>query len=122
MYQSLLTEQKNINFSKQIENKLTDKQKILLYLKFYSKSKVINFIEFSKVFNVKSRSYLHNIDLLNKKEKIIKLHRNKRPRSYKLIVKPKEIKIFNNATNKEEYLIYQYLRTQDKGLEDQINI
>jgi len=62
MYQSLLTEQKNINFSKQIENKLTDQQKILLFLKFYSKSKVINFVKFSKVYNVKSRSYLHNID------------------------------------------------------------
>jgi len=122
MYQSLLTEQKNINFSKQIENKLTDQQKILLFLKFYSKSKVINFVKFSKVYNVKSRSYLHNIDLLNKKEKIIKLYKNKKPRSYKLIVKPKEIKIFNNARNEEEYLVYQYLRTNNKELENTVNI
>jgi hypothetical protein len=122
MYQSLLTEQKNINRSKQIQTKLTDKQKILLYLKFYSKSKVINFIEFSKVFHVKYRSFQSNIDLLNKKEKIIKPYRNKKPRSYKLIVKPKEIKIFNNATNEEEYLVYQYLRTNNKELENTVNI
>jgi len=122
MYQSLLTEQKNINFSKQIENKLTDKQKILLYLKFYSKSKVINFVKFSKVFNVKSRSYLHNIDLLNKKEKIIKPYRKKKPRSYKLLVKLQDVQILENATYEEEYLVYQYLRTNNKELENTVNI
>jgi hypothetical protein len=121
MFASLITQQKHINFTKHIESKLTDKQKILLYLKFYSKCKVINFVEFSKIFNVKSRSYIYNIDLLFD-EKIIKTYRNKKPRSYKLLVKPQEINIFENATHEEEYLVYQYLRTHDKDLEDKVNI
>jgi hypothetical protein len=74
MYSKYLIQHKNINFTTQIEKSLSDKQKILLYLKFYSKSKVINFVEFSKVFDVKYRSYENNINSLFD-EKIMKPYR-----------------------------------------------
>lgn len=117
MNSNLLSTQQYINLSIP-EVRIKDLQKILLYLKFVSNT--IDYEKFSLVYQIEYRNYIHIINTLLKEKVIAKINKKSKYKTFRLILKPQ---IFKNATEQEEYQVYQYLQTHsDKELKDKVNI
>ena len=110
MFLQLDSTQLLINFT--ILKKVKDKQLVLLYLKFESKSNIINFESFSSQYKISYDSYHHILKSLKRQQIVKEFKKNNSSSKFKTykLIKP-NVQIFPHASKSDEKLVYLYLHS-----------